>query len=541
VAPDGPAPVIREAGDSGLLLVFAPRIEPAVNDRAVAAAAAVRHAGLAGVRDVVPTIRSVAVYFDPLAVDRDAVVAALEAAARVPPAHRSSGTVEVPVVYGGIGGPDLGRVAAWAGLPEAEVVRRHAAPAYRVYMMGFLPGFAYLGAVDSTIAAPRRHTPRLRVPAGAVGIAGHQTGVYPVSAPGGWQLVGRSALRLFDPDRMPAARLSPGDTVRFVPVEGQGEPVPWQGAPRGAGAPGRSVSVLAPGMLTTVQDNGRWGHQAHGVTPAGALDMGACARANAAVGNPPGAAALEVTLLGPELRLEASARVAVTGADLSPVLDGRALPRDRAVAGCSGAVLRFGRRVMGTRAYVAFDGGIDTPPVLGSRATHVRSRLGGAAGGPVRAGDCLPLGAAATTAPARVAVPALPQGGARLRVVAGPHDEAFGPAARDALVRTRFVVSTASDRMGCRLDGPALPDTPPDGAMISDATFPGAIQVPPSGHPILLLADRPTTGGYPQIGVVAAADLDTAAQLGPGDWVEFTWCSRTEAVASLAEQRSAGG
>jgi KipI family sensor histidine kinase inhibitor len=530
---DGGALDIRVAGDAGLLLVLDARIDPAVNDRVVAAAARVRAAALAGVRDVVPAIRSVAVHFDPLVADVAAVRAALADAARADGVPRVSKTLEIPVVYGGEGGPDLDTVAAWAGMGPREIVARHVAPAYRVYMMGFLPGFAYLGTVDEAIAAPRRAAPRLRVPAGAVGVAARQTGVYPMSAPGGWQLIGQTGERLFDPRAVPAARLAPGDTVRFVAVDGPLAGWRADEAPVAGAGSTRGVTVLAPGMLTTVQDPGRWGHQADGVAPAGALDAGACARANTAVGNADHAAALEVTLVGPELRLDAPARVAVAGARLSPTLDGHPVPEGRAVDARAGGVLAFGPRQAGTRAYVAFDGGIDTPLTLGSRATHTRSGLGGLAGRAVRAGDRLPLGSGGCS-PRRVSEPPLPRGGARLRVVPGPHDEAFDAAARDVLVGTRFTVSPASDRMGCRLEGRALPGAPLEGAMISDATFLGSIQVPPSGQPILLLADRPTTGGYPQIGVVATADLDTAAQLGPGDWVEFAWCSRAEAVAALA-------
>ena len=125
--------------------------------------------------------------------------------------------IQIPVVYGGGGGPDLDAVAGFAGCSPAEVVERHASTTYRVYMLGFVPGFAYLGRVDRLIAAPRHRVPRERVPAGSVGIAGEQTGVYPVETPGGWQLIGRTNLRMFDPDRHPASLLLPGDLVRFIP------------------------------------------------------------------------------------------------------------------------------------------------------------------------------------------------------------------------------------------------------------------------------------------------------------------------------------
>lgn len=526
-------PVVREVGDSALLLEFDARIDPAVNDLAVAAAATVRAYGLAGVRDVVAAFRSVAVFFDPTRADASQVASALrEAVAGPAPAVRGQ-VVQIPVVYGGEAGPDLDEVAEWAGLSSAGVIARHAAQEYRVYTMGFLPGFAYLGTVDSAVAAPRRARPRVHVPRGSVGIAGSQTGVYPMTSPGGWQLVGRSHVRMFDIAREPISLLAVGDRVRFRP-----EPGPWRdaGAETSRAAArliaARQVTVVTPGLFTTVQDLGRWGYQDRGVPVAGAMDVDACRRANRAVGNAPGAAVLEVTLIGPELHFESGARVAVAGADLSPALDGRALPRDRATTASPSSVLRFGERRGGARAYVAFDGGVNVPLVLGSRATHARSALGGLDGRPLQSGDRLGLGRVSGEP---VAMPErwLPDGGARVRVLPGPQLEAFGAGALDALTGTRFVISPQSDRMGYRLDGPVLPGAPAAGTMISDVTFPGAIQVPPSGEPILLLADRPTTGGYPQIGVVATADLDTVGQLAPGDWIEFAPCTRVEAVAAL--------
>jgi KipI family sensor histidine kinase inhibitor len=531
-------PTVREAGDSALLVELGDRIDRAINEHAILMAARVREEKLPGVRDVVATIRSVAVFFDPLETDVEALNGAIQVAATAPGVFEPGATVEVPVVYGGDAGPDLDVVAAWAGLPKKEVISRHAAPNYRVFMMGFLPGFAYLGTVDPLIAAPRRSRPRLRVPAGSVGIAGLQTGVYPSDGPGGWSLVGRSKFRMFDPARSFASMLAPGDTVRFVPVGGEFESEPTvTPLPVIARQSTRHVTVVHPGMFTTVQDLGRWGYQERGVSVAGAMDGDACRRANLAVGNDPGAAVLEVTLIGPEIRVEAEGRVAVSGADLSPTLDGEGIPRDTATAVTVGNVVRFGEHRAGARAYLAFDGGVDVPLVLGSRSTHVRSALGGIGGRPLAAGDRVPLGRSTTTAQVDVAAPPLPVGGARLRIVPGPQLATFRGGALDLLSRTRFRISTQSDRMGYRLEGSSLPGPSLGGTMISDASFPGAVQVPPSGEPILLMADCPTTGGYPQIGVVATADIGLAAQLAPGDWVEFIPCSRREAIAALVAAR----
>ena len=207
-------------GDSALAVEFDERIDPIVNARAIWLASSVQAGDIPGVRDVVPTFRSVAVYFDPLRTRTDRLVEWLERAATssvgAPIAERRP--IEVPVCYGSEFGPDLAEVARFAAMSPEEVVRVHSSATYRVFMLGFVPGFAYMGTLDSRIAAPRRSTPRLRVPIGSVGIAGSQTGVYPAETPGGWQLIGRTPVKPFDLSRSLPFLFSAGDTVQFVPI-----------------------------------------------------------------------------------------------------------------------------------------------------------------------------------------------------------------------------------------------------------------------------------------------------------------------------------
>jgi KipI family sensor histidine kinase inhibitor len=530
--------VIRDAGDSALVLELEARIDPAVNARAIAIARAVRRDAISGVRDIVPTYRSVAVFFDPLQTRLELVSASLQRAAAAEAVAESSRLVEVPVMYGGEAGADLPDVARATGLAEAEVVRRHAAETYRVFMLGFVPGFAYLGVVDESIAVARRPTPRTRVPAGSVAIAGRQTGIYPQESPGGWQIVGRTNVRPFEASRTPQFLMEAGDRVRFVPVPSMEDtgpfPAPVQGGPQvGSG----DIVVVRPGLLTAVQDLGRWGYQDRGVPVAGPMDPLAHRLANASAGNPDRAASLEVTLLGPELRFERDATVAVAGGDLGATIDHAPIKLCTAVRARAGSTLRFGARGAGARAYVAVQGGFDVPTVLGSRATHVLSAMGGLAGRALAAGDRLAIGSTVEPGPLPRVTPPLPQpaGGARLRVLPGPQDDFFDDTALDVLQRTRFTVSPQSNRMAYRLTGGSIPRVA-EREMISDATSVGGIQVPPSGEPILLMADRQTSGGYPQIATVITADLSAAGQLAPGDWVEFAVCTRREAVAALIAQ-----
>lgn len=214
-------PRVLPLGDRALLVEFGTAIDERVNQRALGFASRVSSRGVEGVLDVVPAYASVAIHFDPLRTrveEIESVVTEELADARAAIAP-SAAVVEIPCSYGGAAGPDLDELAAWAGCSVEDVISRHCSCEYRVYMIGFLPGFPYMAEVDRSIAMPRRDTPRLQVPAGSVGIAGLQTGIYPVASPGGWRIVGRTPIELFDVSRVPPSRLVPGARVRFVPID----------------------------------------------------------------------------------------------------------------------------------------------------------------------------------------------------------------------------------------------------------------------------------------------------------------------------------
>lgn len=214
---------VAAAGDAALVLELESRIDPAINARAASIARALRAASVPHVRDIVIGYCSVTVYFDPLCAEADTIAGLLESLAQqqaAPERDDTSGPpIEVPVRYGGENGPDLAEVAAFAKLSEEDVIRLHADRPYRVYMIGFVPGFPFLGTVASPIAMPRRDTPRPRVPSGSVGIAGVQTGIYPMETPGGWRLIGRTPLQMGDPARPGWCLLRAGDTVIFREID----------------------------------------------------------------------------------------------------------------------------------------------------------------------------------------------------------------------------------------------------------------------------------------------------------------------------------
>ncbi len=443
-----------------------------------------------------------------------------------------SDPVVVDTIYDG---EDLEEVGRLTGLGAAGVTAAHAGGRWTVAFAGFAPGFGYLTGGDPRLQVVRRPTARTRVPAGAVGLAGEFSGVYPRDSPGGWQLIGRTDAALWRPDRDPPALLRPGMRVRFRAVErfvDRPEPVEGETSePDGHGRVG--LLVLRPGLFTTVQDLGRPGQADLGVGRSGAADRGAAARANATVGNPVGAALLETVLGGLTVRARGEQVLALAGA-LGPARIGTETDElqneaDQADAGAfdlpDGAELRLSTPASGLRGYLAVRGGIEVPPVLGSRSTDQLSGLGPA---PLRAGDLLPVGAgrpnprAAERGPPRGPVPTA--GPVELAVLPGPRSDWFTAAARRRLTGETFTVDPRSNRVGLRLNGPALARTG-SGELPPEGLVPGAIQVPPDGQPVLLLADHPVTGGYPVIGVLTDAAIDRAAQLRPGQTVRFAWTS----------------
>ena len=300
-----------------------------------------------------------------------------------------------------------------------------------------------------------------------------------------------------------------------------------------------SVRVLRPGLLTTVQDRGRWGLQARGVPPAGPMDPWSHRLANALVGNSAAAATLEITLVGPELEFEDERFVAVGGAQFAIEVDGKGQSPNTPFIVPAGAGLKVGGRRAGARGYLAVSGGFAVPEVLGSRATHLVSRMGGVGGRALTAGDSLPLGPQGEPRPGQGGETELPASdqAARIRVLPGPHADRFSADALDLLQSSDYTVTNESDRMGFRLAGPRLTHSGAD--IISDATPLGVLQVPASGQPVLLMADRQTTGGYPNLATVISADIGLAGQLAPGDRIRFEVCTLQEALTALIKRERA--
>ena len=302
-----------------------------------------------------------------------------------------------------------------------------------------------------------------------------------------------------------------------------------------------SIEVLHPGLLTTVQDLGRTGYQRFGVSVSGAVDPRSAAVANILAGNPDGEAVLECTVLGPQLRFDAPAVIAVTGADLGPTLDGVPVENYRALRVQAGQTLRFTGPKCGCRAYLAVSGGLDVPEVMGSRSTYMKAKIGGWHGRKLEKGDVLPLRAPGTEPKALENRALAPEFRGRseytLRVVMGPQDDAFTPGGVSAFLSGVYTVTPEFDRMGCRMEGPEIEHNG-SADILSDGIAFGAVQVPDSGQPIVMLADRQTTGGYTKIAKVISADFRILGQLKSGDRIRFEKVSLSAAQEALLAQRA---
>ena len=298
-----------------------------------------------------------------------------------------------------------------------------------------------------------------------------------------------------------------------------------------------SLMVEDPGLLTTVQDLGRWGAQHYGVSVSGAMDRVSLRLANRLVGNCEQFGALEVTLAGPTLLFNKESQVAVSGAEFVLRLDDYLVSSDTLLSNSAAQRLSFGRRLNGARAYIAIAGGLMVDAFMGSCSTHLPSGRGGMAGRPLQRGDALRVG---TVGGESIKLrPGLrwirrPTGGTKVRIILGPQADWLSSGSMDALCSERYYIGIASDRMGYRLEGVPIRRRSTS-EMLSQAVSFGSIQAPRSGELIVAMADCQTTGGYPKIATVISADLHLLGQLGPGDWLEFDVCDRQTARQALFE------
>ena len=553
----GSITAIRPAGTRALL------VELSTLEAVLALAARLAESPLPGQLDALSAAATVLVKFDSPNAARTGAAAIRALDLGTAPVGTGR-LVEVEVNYDGA---DLAEVAALTGLSPEGVIAAHTGQTWRAAFGGFAPGFAYLLGENAALHVPRRSTPRTAVPAGAVALAGDYSAVYPRQSPGGWQLIGHTDALLWSLERESPALIRPQDRVRFIPARpalrlhagttaskpdaGTSPAAPAGSAEATAQAPGQqagSLLVVSAGLQSLIQDLGRPGLGDLGVSAAGAADPSAARQANRLVGNQAGDAVVENLLGGLVLRAESDQVLAVTGArtglritPADPSRSERHPAQDAPFALLDGETLTLEPASEGLRCYLGVRGGAAVAAVMGSRSTDLMSGIGP---DPLAPGSRIPVGpvrgAHVVGSPEPSTLRPLPaSGAATLRITPGPRDDWFGGAGMAALTGQDWLVGAASNRIGIRLelaDGGMPVPRLRDGELASEGVVWGALQVPPSGLPVLFLADHPVTGGYPVIAAVVSEDLSAAAQLPPGTRVRFVPANPATPTDTLSHQ-----
>ena len=548
-------------GEQALLVNFEQRIDPEVNRQVIALHHRLMGLANAAIVSSTPAFCSLAIGYDPSEISYDDLVAVVEQQFGLiqTVADQARPVLRIPVCYSDSCGVDLDHVAQTTGLSRQQIIDLHTGKTYHAYMLGFLPGFAYLGSVDPSLRVERQSEPRLKVEAGSVGLAGEQTGIYPSTAPGGWQIIGRTPISLIGDTNSSQFLISPGDQVQFYSIEqaefdllleqNKADDQPIKKNIDSQNRDSISLHFKTSGLRTTIQDFGRQGHQHYGIPSGGVMDRFSAYCANIAVGNRGDASLIEITLMGPVIEFSGDCQIAITGANLIPKLDGQPIPTWEPITVTGGQQLSFGSRQNGCRSYLAIAGEIRAPKWLDSvspspagvnPATDQRSLNGETiivsawTRSNPQSKQPAKIFAASKLRPPQAGRPPCLIGQAsgafkmRVPIVRGPEWDWFSEAQRAALTTQPFQVLSNSNSMGYRLSSivegssDVLGEpTEQQQSMISSAVVPGVIQVTPNGQAILLMRDAQTTGGYPRIGVVCFESLDEVAQLCPGDLVHF--------------------
>ncbi len=457
--------------------------------------------------------------------------------------------VEIPVLYGEEKGIDIETVASYNNLSIEDVISLHSEPEYLIYMLGFTPGFPYLGGMNKKIAAPRLETPRVKIEAGSVGIAGEQTGIYPISSPGGWQIIGQTPIELFNINRRDPILLRAGQYIKFkainqeqfdkIKAQNKENELLYSNTDNYNYQSKKGFIVRNQGFFTTIQDGGRYGYQAFGVPVSGAMDIYSLSLANILVDNDISEAALELTMLGPAIEFTEDNIIAITGANLMPQINNADISLNTAIICRKGDILSFKGVKSGSRAYIAFAGGLSVPEIMGSKSTYIKAGIGGYKGRKIEKNDEIgfknPKISLANLSYRKIPVKKQADSqttkeALKLRVAMGPQDDCFTESGIKSFLSGTYTVSNEFDRMGCRLEGEKIQHKK-DGNIISDGIAFGAIQVPSHGTPIIMLADRQTVGGYAKIANVISVDLPKLAQAKPGDKISFEKVTVEEAQA----------
>jgi KipI family sensor histidine kinase inhibitor len=552
---------VHPVNESSILLRFGNSIDVHTHQQLMQAKQSIEQNPFPGFVETVPAYNSLAVYYNPVEVVQTAatIAASVEqtirniiANAKSPTASTTTQLIELPVCYDEDFAPDLAETAVNLQLSTDTLIQLHCSKTYHVYMLGFTPGFPYMGKTDERIVTKRKQQPRLAVAPGSVAIAGEQTGIYPFATPGGWNIIGRTPLQLFDRHRTNPFLLKAGDEVQFKPIT-QDEFEQYSSlnielnstnsinrSTEKSAANKPIIQVEQCGFLTTLQDTGRTGYLQYGVSKGGAMDSYSAQLVNVLVGNDADETVLELTQSPHRLLFTADTVIAFAGGGLQPGKEQQLLPLHKPLFIAAGTVVHCRQQLPGFRLYMAVAGGFAADEFLQSSSTDLLIKAGGFDGRPLKKADILAqknkhnklqqqllqvLKAGATIELFQSNESMM---GTTIRVLKGAEWNYLTDTSAINFTQQAFTVTQQSNRMGYRLKTETL-QTNQSCDIISSPVTQGTVQLTSSGEMIILMADAQTVGGYPRIAQVCAADLSLLAQKKPGDAIQFQIVSLQEA------------
>lgn len=548
---------IYPLGETAATIAFEAVIDEALNDTITALYQHLVGKKIVGVKDIIPSYHTITLVFDIAILKQKnigfkGIVSLIEAAIVTCDWQVNSyqNIIQIPVCYDVSLGLDLDELATLKSLSIQEVIKLHTATIYRIYAIGFLPGFTYMGKVNEMIATPRKQTPRTNVARGSVGIAGEQTGIYPLNSLGGWNIIGQTPLQLFNANREEPVFVKMGDFVQFVPI-GMDEfcrlKIDQKSQEKCTQNQGNGIKILKQGLADSVQDLGRYGYQHLGINPTGAMDIAAAQIANFLVGNSSNEAVIELHFPTSIFQFQTDAIIALSGANFTATINDINVPINTPIIVAKDAILRFIKLATGVRCYLAVAGGYHIKPWLNSCSTNLKANVGGYYGRLLQKDDMIEFEKqpdfsnqlqkyTCVVLPWHVDVANFYKTDNTIHILSGNEQPFLCGASKEILLNTRFVITNKSDRMGYRLHGLPMQLLQPL-SLISTAVTKGTIQLLPDGELIILMADHQTIGGYPRVGHVAQKDMPTLAQIQVHQPIKFQLITHQYALDQLQLQQ----
>jgi len=564
---------IYALGDSALTIELGYTINENINHRVLAIAYYMRDLEIVGVLDIMSAYASVSVIYDICEIRKNYTSATRYLTEQIELAILNCDftvisqikVVEIPVCYDVSLGIDLIEMSLEKKMSITDIIAAHTSKLYRVYLIGFLPGFPYMGIVDESIATPRKKSPRTKIEAGNVGIADAQTGIYPSDSPGGWNIIGKTPLKMFDAKKEYPVFLQPGDDVQFKQISleqfrelKEESEKTSEKLELSQPSPSTSIlSVIKSGTADSIQDLGRFGFQHLGINPTGVMDRIAAQTANFLVGNVADEAVLECHFPACSIVFHKSILIAISGGDFTPTLDEKEIKLNTPIYVQRGATLNFKKWKNGARTYIAVKNGFEIEKWLGSYSTNLKANAGGFNGRNLKKDDQIKVKSDShdvglkmksekqddsffnfhfSIFPWHVEIDNL-YAFEEIEILVGNDFETLTDDSQQKLFSNEFLITMRSDKMGYRLLSDPLIMKNENRSLLSSGVTLGTMQLLPTGQIIILMSDHQTTGGYPKIGHVASASFAALAQTPINKKIRFKLINIEEAEEKLMQQQ----